>query len=283
MHSKVRQLKILEGQINYEVTTGKKYILFLHGSNNNLTMFNEYRKFFDKRGIGSIAIDLRGDGKSTGSMDVSFYDIDNYCLDIEQIMKKENVDKISLVGFSIGGLVAQHFAATRPKKTEKIVLISSSYDVNKTFCTTKPRKIFFIASTILKKAFISYNKIKQRFGTTNKLFYPNYSSEEVKQKSDFSYLMMFYGNHPTNYLQRALQFSKNARKWNTEEDTKKIQCPTLIVQGNKDRLIPKQTAYQLEKMIKTSGKPIIIQEGTHSMIYKKANQIVNKISEFLIN
>lgn len=216
-------------------------------------------------------------------MDVSFYNIDNYCLDIEQIMQQEDIAKASLVGFSIGGLLAQHFVATRPEMTKKIVLISSSYDVHKTFCTTKLRKIFFIASTILKKAFISYNKLKQGIGKTNTSFYPDYSSVEIKQKSDFSYLKMFYGNHPTNYLQRALQFSKNARKWNTEEDAKKIQSPTLIVQGNKDSLIPKQTAYQLEEMITTSKKPIIIGGGTHSMVYKQANQIIKKISDFLIN
>lgn len=49
MHSKTKQLKIVEGKINYEITTGKKYIIFLHGSNNNLTIFNEYRKFFNKQ------------------------------------------------------------------------------------------------------------------------------------------------------------------------------------------------------------------------------------------
>ncbi|ADC65262.1 2-hydroxy-6-oxohepta-2,4-dienoate hydrolase (TodF) [Ferroglobus placidus DSM 10642] len=70
-------------------------------------------KFFSSRGFPSVIFDFTGTGKSKGS-----FSLIKWLEDLEEIA--ENFEKVSVLGFSMGGAVALNF-----EKAEKIVAVAS--------------------------------------------------------------------------------------------------------------------------------------------------------------
>jgi len=69
-----------------------------------------------------ICPDLRGRGRSARDADPGRYRPDRYCADMLTLLDHLGVAKASIVGTSLGGLMAMILAATRPERVQAIVL-----------------------------------------------------------------------------------------------------------------------------------------------------------------
>jgi len=54
------------------------------------------------------------------------YAIEDLSAQLVDILDAERVPSATIVGISLGGLVAQHFAATQPERTERVVLVDTT-------------------------------------------------------------------------------------------------------------------------------------------------------------
>ncbi len=72
-----------------------------------------------------IIIDLRGMG--TSEKPESGYDKKNMATDIHQLILQMGLDKVSLMGHDIGGMVAMSFAFNFPESTEKLIVLDGSH------------------------------------------------------------------------------------------------------------------------------------------------------------
>ncbi|HEX4764479.1 MAG TPA: alpha/beta hydrolase [Usitatibacter sp.] len=72
----------------------------------------------------ALAIDLRGHGKSAGPRD-NDYSIDSMVKDVEAVVKKLELPRFVLVGHSLGGAVAIHYAAAHPDKVAGLVMVNA--------------------------------------------------------------------------------------------------------------------------------------------------------------
>ncbi|XP_042899860.1 sn-1-specific diacylglycerol lipase ABHD11-like isoform X2 [Parasteatoda tepidariorum] len=109
-------MRVVEGGKNAE----KAPIILLHG----LGMFKEawmglYQIFALKTGRRVCAVDLRNHGDSPWSDET---DTASMASDLNPLMKTLKVDKVILLGHSLGGKVAVHFTLTNPNKVEKLIV-----------------------------------------------------------------------------------------------------------------------------------------------------------------
>ena len=72
----------------------------------------------------AIAIDLRGHGKSAAPKD-NDYSLDAYVKDLEVVVEKLQLKRFALVGHSLGGAVAMHYAAKHPMRVAGLVLVGA--------------------------------------------------------------------------------------------------------------------------------------------------------------
>ncbi len=273
-------LKNGKHKVYYEIHRDSPMLVFLHGATMNHTLLGHQIKYAQKLGYGTLAIDLRGAGKSTYSKDKSFYDVENYVEDITKILKKEKIRKIIPVGFSHGGMVAQAFAAMYPKKTQGLILIATTYNINETFCNTLPKKLFFHGSTAIKKLMLIYNQFVSLFHPL-KDNPPNYTSEKYKHMNTAQFVIDHYLTRSADRIKAELQFSSNIRFQDIKEHTKKIRCPTIIIQGKNDISITPDVAEALHTMIPSSSKPIYIEQGDHGMAFNLPNEVNNILKKGL--
>jgi len=67
-----------------------------------------------------VRFDLPGAGRSPYAGPVS---IESFADDLEAVLDASDLSSASIVGHSMGTIVVQHFAATRPERVEKVVLL----------------------------------------------------------------------------------------------------------------------------------------------------------------
>jgi pimeloyl-ACP methyl ester carboxylesterase len=111
--------------IHYWVSSCIKgqWLVFLHGAGADHEMFNNQIKEVTEK-FNVLLWDARGHGKSR-PMDEKF-SIKLLVEDLIEIMNKENIDKATFIGQSMGGNISQELAFYHPEKVESLVLVDCS-------------------------------------------------------------------------------------------------------------------------------------------------------------
>ena len=121
-------IKINGIHLHYEeFGSGEKTLIFLHGNNEDLHIFNKTINFF-KDSYHVFAIDSRGHGSSElGKEPLS---ISLMAKDIEEFIETLNLKKITLIGFSDGANIALWLAAKNPSLIENLIAVGGNLYVH---------------------------------------------------------------------------------------------------------------------------------------------------------
>ncbi|MEL7123936.1 MAG: alpha/beta hydrolase, partial [Bacteroidota bacterium] len=95
-----------------------EYLVFIHAGGLDQEMWEDQIKFFRRR-YNVITYDVRGHGKSL-EMLTSRLEID----DLKGILETESIQRINLVGCSLGAIIALDFVLTYPEYVDQLVLVS---------------------------------------------------------------------------------------------------------------------------------------------------------------
>jgi pimeloyl-ACP methyl ester carboxylesterase len=97
-------------------------VLFVHGVGANLESWNGVIAAMGE-GFECLRYDLRGHGQSPKTD--GEYSLEMFVSDLAAVASTFEWDKFHLVGFSLGGLVAQRFALEEPARVRSLAVISS--------------------------------------------------------------------------------------------------------------------------------------------------------------
>lgn len=275
--------------IYYEVSkpdNSNPTMVYLHGGLSNHTTLDHQKRYFNDRGIGSISIDQRGSGHSTPLTNRSDHTLELYTRDLERVLEEESIDEATIVGHSMGAMVAQQYAAEHPNQTKGLVLISGSPNFRKSFeGNSRLRRLLLSqGGKLLGKTTRACNKVRQILNLDNPPYYPNYTDEEFRSLSDFMFPFKSDGRLPYETLiSGQAQMDSLADSWTTESIAPKIRAPTLIIHGDSDILVPVNTAYKLCELISTSGEPIIIPNASHGVPFQHPEEVNEAIRKFLFS
>jgi 2-succinyl-6-hydroxy-2,4-cyclohexadiene-1-carboxylate synthase len=120
-------MKIIANRVAYhvEVYGQGEPLLLLHGFTGSLESWKWLiPKWQDFRKL--ILVDILGHGLTASPDDWKRYDIKLVAADLEEILKQLNVEKINILGYSMGGRLALTFAILYPSRVKKLILESSS-------------------------------------------------------------------------------------------------------------------------------------------------------------
>ena len=224
----------------YEITgtKEKKAFVFLHGWGGSTVSFLPVinRLPFDEYCF--VNFDFWGFGKS--GQPQKALSIKDYADEVYEILKKENLKDVVLVGHSFGGRVAIKLAANYDDIIEKIVLVDSA--------GIKPRRGIVFKFKIFK--YKLYKKLAQKKLIKN-FDLKKYGSDDYRGLSDLM----------------KQTFIKVVNE-DLSKDAKLIKKPTLIVWGKNDKDTKLYMAKKLKKFIKDSEMIVFKNAGHYSYLDK---------------
>ena len=99
-------------------------VVLLHGWGASSFSFRHALALLPQSGIRAIAIDLRGFGLSDKPMERGAYSLDAYLADFESVLDALAVSRPAVVGHSMGGGIALHYALRHAERVANITLIN---------------------------------------------------------------------------------------------------------------------------------------------------------------
>ena len=98
-------------------------IVFIHGVGLTKEIWNPQLEFFKDHNV--LVYDLIGHGKTP--LQKTQLNFEDFTKQLFNLIKELEINKIHLIGFSLGSLIARHFAATYPDKLSSLILHGSIY------------------------------------------------------------------------------------------------------------------------------------------------------------
>lgn len=143
--------------LNFEKKgNGKETLVLLHGFMENLSIWNDMEPHLSKD-FTLLKIDLPGHGKSEILSEVHTMEL--MADEVKKIVDHENLDKIHLLGHSMGGYTSLAFAEKFPQNLKTLTLFFSTY-----FADDEEKK---------EQRIKSYRIIKDAFGHYARAGVPN--------------------------------------------------------------------------------------------------------------
>ena len=228
----------------------------MHGSGLSHIVWSLHEQFYTSQGFNVLAIDLPGHGNSDGPALKSIQEISDW---VKKLMQAVNVNKIIIVGHSQGSLVGIDFGSRYPDLIDKLVLVAGSYrmPVNQDLIDLAEAGDEKAILLMMKwgyegsKAFIGGNPVKKIINSTR----------EIRE------ILAVDLNACNNYKEG-------------KESLEKINCPTLCIFGDLDKMVPLEVGNKMAGMIKNSEKKVIKNCG-HMIIFEKAFEMRKLVKEFL--
>ena len=108
--------------------SGEPAVLFIHGWSNNKSIWDAQMKYFSNR-YEAVAMDLAGFGESGNNR--KDWTIEAFANDVSSVIDELDLQKVVLVGFSMGGPVAVEAANKLPDKVIGVVLVDNMQNVER--------------------------------------------------------------------------------------------------------------------------------------------------------
>lgn len=270
---------------------GNKVILLIHG---NMSSSKHWDILVDKikNKFKIIAVDMRGFGGSSYNKPIN--SLNDFAKDIEEFLNIINIENCSVIGWSTGGGVALELAANISDKIEKVVLLESvgikGYPIAKKDKNGLPTNELLKTKEEIAEDPIQVKPVLEALKTNNKEFYrtlwnaaiythnkpaddlyEEYLEDMLTQRNlvDVDYALATF-----NMTNENNGVNDGSNKYNL------IKAQVLILQGDRDYVVPMSMAEETNKYIKNS-KIIVLKDCGHSPMIDAMSQLLDELNKFL--
>jgi pimeloyl-ACP methyl ester carboxylesterase len=216
-----------------------------------------------------IAFDNRGVGGSTGRVPDS---VEAMADDAYTFISALGFDKIDIFSFSLGGMIAQALVVKHPELVRKLVLTGTGpaggKDIDKVAGTTYYDILRATLTRSDPKEFLFFNR--NATGKPAARAFVNRLKERTADRD---------ADIKVTAFQTQL---KAIKKWgrSTPADLSKITQPTLIANGDNDRMVPSVLSEDLHRRIKDS-ELVMYPDSGHGGIFQYHQKFAPVAVEFL--
>ena len=228
----------------------------MHGSGLSHIVWSLHEQFYSSQGFNVLAVDLPGHGDSEGPSLSSIQEISDW---VKDLANELNLKKINFIGHSQGCLVGIDFASRYPELIERLVLVAGSYKlpVNQDLLDLAEAGDEKALLLMMKwgyegsNAFIGGNPVKKIINSTREI-------------REILYVDL-----------RACNNNKSGK-----DSLEKINCSTLCIFGDLDKMVPLEVGNKMAEKIKNSKVKVITNCG-HMIIFERAFEMRKSVIEFL--
>ena len=246
-------------RIAYQVQGSGPALVLLAGQSNNHHWWDGVREDFNDERT-TITIDWRGTGESDKPDQP--YGTREFATDVVAVLDDLDVDAPAVYGTSMGGRVAQWFAADYPERVSGLVL----------GCTSPGGPHAFERDNAVRVALSRPGTIETRDTLIDLMFTPAYVAAHAGR-----YTVLGDARMPPYARKRHLIASNSHDAWDA---LPRIAAPTLIVHGTDDLMVPTANAKLLADRI-PDARVRLIEGARHAYFVEFRAVAAPAVLEFL--
>ena len=216
-----------------------------------------------------ITTDYRGIGGSGGTAPLTVGEMAD---DAIQLIRALGLETVDVLGFSLGGFVAQDIALKAPDRVRRLILTGTGPAGGSGI-----GKVGAVSWPLILKGLLTLRDPK---------FYLFFTSTANGRRSAAQYLQRLQArknNRDQGPTPRAfLRQLKAITAWGQQppQDLGRLRIPTLIVNGDSDIMVPSVNSMALAKRI-PNAQLVIYEDAGHGGIFQQHLDFVTKASAFL--
>ena len=263
--SAFRRVQVGDIEIAYKIFGKGDPVVLIHGYGGSMDIWdpkllealaeNHTVIVFNNRGVGNTTVGLKQ------------YSIEQLADDTAGLLNVLGINKSSVLGWSMGGMVAQEFALNHPDKVNKLILYSSTCGGNESLLPEKE-----VLDTFSNKT----GTPTERIARLMPLLFP-----EEWQKAHPNYQTAMPRNTqvtPNQTLNVALDAALN---WGgTCNQLQQIDQPTLVIIGTDDKMMLPSNSLTIAERLPDAWL-IQIDGGGHGLMYQYPESVGKMALTFL--
>ena len=239
-------------------------LVFVHGVGLNQKMWQPQINYFKNETV--LTYDLLGHGKTTFNKKNLF--IEDFRVQLNNLLNNLNIKELHLIGFSIGSLIAIDFASHFGDYLKSLTLIATTYK------RTKEERQCIIDRLNLAKKNRPISSMAM-----NRWFTKKYLNSNPNINDEFMNILNKTGEDHLNFI-KAYDFFANYI--DDETKVKNIRVKTLIITVSDDPGSTPKMSKELNKDI-INSKYSEIKNGKHLCSIEFADDVNNEIKKHIIN
>jgi pimeloyl-ACP methyl ester carboxylesterase len=252
----------------YCYTGGKAFdaslptVVFIHGAQNDHTVWALQARYFAHHGFGVLAVDLPGHGRSKGPALTTVEAMATWLLGV---LDAAGVQQALLVGHSMGSLIALEAASQAPARVTALALVGTTYPMKvadallATARDDEPRAIDMVA--LWSHAGVVHKSPAPGFAVMNG------ARRLMQRMSALNPHQLFFTD-----------FSACNNYANGEAAALSVTCPTLLLFGSKDMMTPPRSTKLLTSTI-AHGQVVTVDAG-HQMMAEAPDAVLDALFAF---
>lgn len=251
-------------------------VTFSHGWPLSSDAWDAQMLFLGQHGYRVIAHDRRGHGRSGQSWQGN--NMDQYADDLAELMERLDIQQATMVGHSTGGgEVVRYIARHGQKRVAKVVLISA---VPPIMLKTEKNPGGLPLS--------AFDEIRAGVANDRSQFYrdlslPFYGYNKPGAKISEGVREEFWRLGMQSSIVGSYDCIKAFSETDQTEDLKKIDIPTLVLQGDADQIVPLDDSGRLSAKLVKQGTLKVIPGAPHGLCTTHAEAINRELLAFLRN
>lgn len=251
------------GRINYDVYGNGRPIVFVHGW--GIARVWKYQVAEFSRDHMVVTVDIRGHGDSCGPR--GDYSLDKLGEDLTAVIKKLRLERVTLVGWSMGASVVMKLMAEKNiPEVVSIVIIGGTPMFTASYRRSGEHLTISKKQGLLKVLF----RVSRQYAL------------EIFRRRDFlkNRLWIVKNCGPWTSLRTMWGYMKTMAKTDLTGILSDIKVPTLILHGDSDIMCPVEGSYYMAERIKGSRLEILHGDD-HSLGLTDPERVNRKIREFV--
>ncbi len=271
--------EIRGADVNYvDLGGGERAVVFVHGLGGCWQNWLENLRPFAEAGHRVIALDLPGFGRS--AMPVEPISITTFARTVDDLCAHLGLGPVALVGNSMGGFTAAESAIRHPERVERLVLVDAAGISTALYRTWASERVgrFLVTGGAIGEP-----------GRRD----PEQAKRLLRRPGYVQFVMGAVARHPTLLAKDLLAEQLGSigapgfmaafqaiLDYDFTDRLGEIACPTLVVQGTDDVLVPLGDAHEYARRIPKAAA-LILEDTGHVPMLERPVTFDRAVLEFL--
>lgn len=252
-------------EIYYERHGQGPALVWLHGAGSNAATWWQQLPHF-ARHFTCLTMDQRCFGRSVAPLEE--FRIEHFVADVQALLDHEGIEQATLLGQSLGGMVALRMALTHPERVRSLVLCDTSMAIDHAAQLTILReRIAKVAGLTIEQRSLGAWFIENRPQLAALYMQINRFNPNVHRQNAAAWQVAMEGLNQPDQL-------------TSMDSLTLVGCPTLIVVGEHDPIVPVSIMQEVQARI-PNCQLSVIPLAAHSAYFEQPDVFNHRVMAFL--